>query len=199
MPTDDVLKNEFKTIILPMYKKLYPKSPMPAELEVWPGDQVDGGAVQGLVYVTEAVGKQLRAIRLYAMAHESGHVATVEQATILGLGTSIPGAGAIVYKKSEYLADLIGLHTIRRCDSQLAETIRGYFSQINTLLGNGDDMHPSGDKRVALMTEYMVNATAPAVTSSSAQGLNAAVKNAESASQTFGQIFRRIWAATVLD
>jgi len=192
MSTDAMLKNEFKTIILPMYKKLYPKSPLPTELEVWEGDQLDGGAVEGMVYVYSGVGKQLRAIRLYALAHESGHVATVEQGKGLGLGNHIPAPEE--YKKSEHLADLIAMHTIRRCDPLLAKTIQGYFTTIKDLLGAADDMHPSGEKRVGLMSEYMMGAGIPAVTAGPVD-----IKAAEGATKCFNQIFTRTWNANSVD
>jgi hypothetical protein len=175
------LKKDYKTEVLPLYRKRYAQSELPEGIEVWEGGQVDGGAYDKNVFVYEGVYKLPRALRLWALAHETGHVVTLNEGAKCGLGAAVPEPGS--YKKSEYLADLIATHVISEYNPGLAESIKGMLAKLATELGAADEMHPSGDDRVAMMEAYL-------------KGRSLHGKDETAWTKTFVPLFCQVWTAT---
>lgn len=175
------MQQDYKNEILPLFRRRYTATDLPTGLEVWEGGQVDGGAFDKTVFVYEGVYSLSRPLRLWALAHETGHVVTVNEANKIGCGAAIPAPGE--YKKSEYLADLIATHIIFEGNPSLGESVKGLLTTLATELGGADSMHPSGADRTGVIGEYL------AARGEHRAGDETLWNNA------FAPLFRRVWNA----
>ncbi|MCP3940542.1 MAG: hypothetical protein GY710_03555, partial [Desulfobacteraceae bacterium] len=116
---------------------------------------IDGGAVEGMVYISQGVADLPIYLRYFAIAHESSHVVTIEQAKQFGLGTEIPKGGNYTeYYKSEFLADLIATHQTLKHNPKQSKQVQAHYRELEKTLGKSDAMHPSGGERIRLLKRY---------------------------------------------
>jgi hypothetical protein len=154
MPGGDAafLKLHFTGVILPAYKKQYPAtSNLPAELTIYEGDNsINGDGAQNYVAVTEGVAKEKSyAMRVFALAHETGHSVTMDEFQSHGKTAYYPmGADAKLW---EYIADIIGMRMLKAQLPAQADAVMGEIGYLASWLGPGDNMHPDGNKRAELL------------------------------------------------
>ncbi len=154
MPSGDVtfLKLHFTAVILPAYKKQYPlTSNLPNELTIYEGDMsINGDGAMNYVAVTEGVAKEKSAaMRLFALAHETGHSVTTDEFQSHGKAAYYPmGPDAKLW---EYIADIIGMRMLKAQLPTQAAAIASELGYLAGWLGAGDLMHPDGSKRAELL------------------------------------------------
>ena len=154
MPSGEVtfLKLHFKAVILPAYRKQYPATAnLPNELTIYDGDtSINGDGGVNYVAVTEGVAKEKsQAMRLFALAHETGHSVTMDEFQSHGKTAYYPmGPDAKLW---EYIADIIGMRMLKAQLPGQAAAIMGELGYLASWLGPGDPMHPDGTKRAELL------------------------------------------------
>lgn len=148
------VKQEWAFRILPAFRRVYPDGDFPAELMVVPGRFFDGFGSPGLVAVDEAVVAEVSsAVRLFALAHETGHCVAYLQCEKFGLTTPNTENGPNK-KKHEMMADLIAMRVLQDKLPSTADVIRANYNLIAQKLGAGDSEHPSGHERVKVMKKF---------------------------------------------
>ena len=154
MPSGEAtfLRLHFKSVILPAYTKQYPStSNLPPELTIYEGDMsINGDGAMNYVAVTEGVAKETSyAMRMFALAHETGHSVTMDEFQAHGKAAYYPmGPDAKLW---EYIADIIGMRMLKAQLPSQASAIMAELGYLATWLGAGDAMHPDGSKRAELL------------------------------------------------
>lgn len=156
-------KNLWSKTVKPAFRLAFPKSTyrsiekdLPPELVIDDQDEFDGSGGPGTVVIyKKVVEEQDASILLYALCHETGHCVTAAKLNAMKLaipslagesGKENPGA-----KQHEYIADLIAIDVIK---TQLPESVQGVkdaMESIKDKLGNGGNMHPTGNQRMLKM------------------------------------------------
>ena len=140
---------------------------------------IDGGAIVGQIDITIPAIQLEETLRTFILYHEMGHVITVFQAQNLLLGNVVPGDRLKLFKKSEFLADLIAVHLMDEGDrDRLVTTLR---RNLQAILGPGDNMHPPGKDRVQRIVNY-------------SNAIHGVVNDAQKEAR-FEQSFREMWNA----
>lgn len=149
-----VLKAEFSQRIRPAYIQAgyNVNGDVPGVLAVDEQDLgIEGFGSPGYVQVSMGiVNEPMRCLRIFAVAHESGH--GVAYLACQNAGVVIPQTIGDGPKRHEHLADLIGMRVLME---YLREEAAGIYKNLNSLrtwLGNGDFQHPSGDRRTRLLS-----------------------------------------------
>lgn len=174
---EEQLQKLYTTAIKPLFKK-YKNTNIPNSFTVDSKDNsINAGASHNFLTVSQGlVSSKKEYIQTYVLAHEIAHIITLNQAELFGLQGAIPsGEKTNDYKKSEYLADLIAIHLIKKHLPKEFNLLQKDFVSLKIMLGNGDFMHPSGSKRVNMMKTYINDS------------LN------KTPSSVFENIFKQIW------
>ena len=147
---EDLYRNEYR----PAWVLAYGASDLPSDLTIFPGPDFDGGAVEGMVFIYEGVLSASDEIVKFALAHEMSHVVQTRVGQRYGLSLPDTENEASRGKRSEYMADLIGYHTLFSNFSKDANEVAFTFPKLEQLLGSGDSMHPPGKDRVRRLIAY---------------------------------------------
>ena len=128
---------------------------LPDKLTLIDSDEFDGGAAPGSVFLTTgALNITDDNIVAFAIAHEMSHV--IHTSIVRKYNLHWPkGMGlADDAKRGEFLADLVGYHLLTTKFTKIAKATFSNFTTLESKLGHGDVMHPSGSTRVALLRSY---------------------------------------------
>lgn len=177
LSNEDALKKLYTNTVIPLFDN-FNNVEIPTEFKIDTSDNsINAGASFGYVEVSQGLTNYKKDyIQVYVLAHEVAHIVTIKQADLLGLDGYIP-SGSITndYKKAEYLADLIAIHLLNTKLPDLMKLICSDFEKIQALLGPGSFTHPSGEKRIDIMNQYLIGGE---ITTSS---------------DSFETVFRQIW------
>ena len=175
-PEEQLIKL-YTEVIVPLFED-FKEVEIPTEFKIDTSDNsINAGASFGYVEVSQGlINNEKKFLQIYVLSHEVAHIVTINQASIFDLGDQIPdGTTTNPYKKSEYLADLIAIHLMNKNLEPELRLLVSDFNNLTNLLGTSSFTHPSGVKRVALMSEYI----------SGCEKTNS--------EQMFKQLFKQIW------
>lgn len=142
--------------ILPLYSS-YTKSEFPQTFTVDSSDlTINAGAAfghleisLGLVECTDDT------IQMFAIAHELGHIVTLEQAERLNLGQEVPrGKTFNSYQKGELIADLMSVYSMSVRSRDYIGAIQRREPFFHELFADGDFAHPNSKIRLGNMFKY---------------------------------------------
>lgn len=177
IPKKEQLQKLYTSVVKPLFK-MYKDAPIPDNFTVDVKDtSINAGASHHFLEVSQGlINSEKKYLQIYVLAHEISHIVTLNQAELFGLKGAIPsGKNTNDYKKSEYLADLIAIYLIQKNLPKQFNLLQNDFDFIQTILGSGNFMHPSGEKRVNLMKTYIKNSLS------------------KTPSNSFENIFKQIW------
>jgi hypothetical protein len=153
-PKASFVEQEWSFRILPAYRRTYPAGDFPEGLTVVPGQFFDGFGAPGLVAIDEAVVAEVDSgVRLFALAHETGHCVVYLECQNRNLQTPNTDTGANK-KKHEMLADLIAMRVLGEKLPSTQSRVVASYGALAQKLGAGDAEHPSGADRVRVMKTY---------------------------------------------
>ncbi|MDO5981379.1 hypothetical protein [Flavivirga spongiicola] len=150
LTNQETLMNLYTKKILPLFSE-YDSIKFPSHYVIDKNDNtINAGAASGYIEVSQGlVDAPIDTIRIFVMAHELAHMATLAQASLFNLGNEIPnGKLTNIYKKAELLADLIAFYKITVHLPKMARLMKQDFNVLKILFGNETFTHPSGKRRI---------------------------------------------------
>jgi hypothetical protein len=146
------LAGEYTGTIRPAFVKRYGAGAVPIQIDIDMADaRFNGNGGFGFVQVTGGVARHPdAAVRLFAVAHETGHGVVFREMLRLGVAPWAPFTDGEA-RLHEHMADLVAMRVLRENQPAVANAIVGSLGHIADALGPAFGDHPSGDARAALI------------------------------------------------
>jgi hypothetical protein len=152
--SENFVLQEWQYRIRNAYRRAYPTGEIPDDLVIMEGHYFDGAGGPGFVGVDQAVAAEtVSSIRLFALAHETGHCVVCVECVRLGIIVPNTNTGANK-KKHEMMADLVAMRVLGERLPSTQASIKANYPAIADRLGAGGVEHPSGMERTRIMKKY---------------------------------------------